>query len=107
MITPELFNDYKDQLVAKCFKIIPMIEENLNTLPNYILSLIYELEGLTYLENYRLSTEYISLLGTLNSIYDDVYFDDYDFKRIRSEIFKCIGLVENMNLIDKSFGVGK
>jgi hypothetical protein len=95
------FDTYKEHLIARCFKIIPMIEEKIESLPSYIQSLIYELEGISSLENSKnvFSSEYVSLLGTLHSIHSEVCCKSINFKRVRSEVFKCIGLVKSMEII--------
>lgn len=94
-----LYSSYLDVLINRCFKIIPLFEESNQWLPQYIGSLIYELKGLeNVIEGLEDSARFVSLLATLESIYDEALFDDNSYESIRREVFKCIDIIKKLKL---------
>lgn len=101
MITKQdkLFKEYINKLTDRTFKILPLFEENNVGLTLYIKSLIFELNGLPHVINdlNNLDSEYISLLATLESLYDEAVLNNDDEKThslIRREVFKSMNIVK-------------
>ena len=84
---------YFNSLVNKVFKLLPLKEENSDTLPKYINSLLVELCGANRLiQEFSSDSRYLTLISTiegLNCI--------NDFNTYRSEVFKCIDLIKKMH----------
>ncbi|PLR72312.1 hypothetical protein [Bacillus sp. UMB0728] len=92
-----LYHNYLEVSKNRIFKILPLIEEENDGLYHYIDSLLFELYGLQYVVNgVKDSFSYLSILCGLESILDETLVNERDFKFIRSEIFKLIGLVESL-----------
>lgn len=86
-----LFN-YLDRVINSIFKCLPLKENECETLEQHLESTLRELIGnkklILQLNNDAL---FLSLLGTLNNL-----IDEDNFKKYRSDIFKCIGLVNKL-----------
>lgn len=99
MITRDstLFYNYLEVSKSRVFKILPLIEEKNEGLHHYVDSLLFELYGLQNVINgVKDSYTYLSLLCGLESILNEISMNERDFKFIRSEIFKMIGLVNKL-----------
>ena len=95
----KITKSYKKYLKNLFYKVLCLFEEENKELTLFLGSIIYELEGLEYVDN---SNDHVMivLLSVLEHFYDDSLFEDYDIDTIRREVFKCI------NLIESSFKVG-
>jgi hypothetical protein len=96
----KLFNEYLHKLVDKIYKILCLYEEGNEGLTKNIHSLIFELNGLTHVVKNMLSADYIVLLATLESLYDEALIadkqDDDSYNLFRREVFKCISIVKKI-----------
>lgn len=89
-IPTELYINYLKKLIDKFFKIIPLKEEKSDTVDAYIESLVSELTGmhdLMYALN--LNPQIMTLISTLYAL----LLEDNNY---RSEIFKCIQVIKNL-----------
>lgn len=92
-----IFYNYLEMIKGKVYKILPLLEENNDGIYHYIDSLLFELYGVQYvISGVENSFNYVSILCRLESILDELIVKEKDFKFIRSEIFKMIRLVENL-----------
>lgn len=92
-----LFQNYLEVLKNRVFKILPLFEEQNEGLFHYINSLLFELYGLQYcITGIKDSSNYLSILATLEAILDEIIVKEKDIKFIRSEIFRLIGLIEKI-----------
>lgn len=87
---------YFDSLINSIFKILPLYEENNVGIKTYVESLLFELKGLENVIDMEDSSEYLSLLSTLDSIKNEVEREDSEKKVIKREVFKCISIVKNL-----------
>lgn len=93
-----IFTEYFSELKNKIFKILPMYEECTPSLNDYVASTLFELKGLAILlENQHNKYHLVSIISTLESIYDELYFLEYDNQKlIKSEVFRIISLISKM-----------
>lgn len=92
-----LFDSYLEVSKGRIFKILPLLEEENEGLYHYVDSLLFELYGLQYvISGVKESFNYLSLLGGLESILDELLIKEKDFKFIRSEILRLTGVVEKI-----------
>lgn len=86
--------EYSKYLINKVYKILPMKEENCQTLTQYLEGLQVELIGnselVTLLSN---EPKFISLLNIIQYLISQ----DYDNKMCKREVFKAINLIENIS----------
>jgi flagellin-specific chaperone FliS len=88
----ELLHAYVDGLVNKVFKMLPMKQDNVQSLSKYIESTLRELVGQKELvEELKRNQEFLSILGILESL-----LQQEDFQIFRSDIFKTINLIESL-----------
>lgn len=94
-ISNEVLVEYFQNLINKIFKLLPLHEENVQTLDTYLYSLLCELAG-----GNRLIIDdkyFIELLNNLENLQDI----KNEYKIYRSQIFKCINIckkiIENLN----------
>lgn len=96
MITKDnqmIFN-YLETLKNRLFKIIPLFEENNEGIYKYIDSLLFELCGMIYVvEGFKDNGIFLSLIATLESLYDESLASEYDIPLIRREVFKCLSII--------------
>lgn len=76
---------YLSKLIGRVFKIIPMSEEECETLDSYVDSLVREILGNSKI---FLGDELFSICGTLKGL----NFDSH--KQLKSDIFKAIALID-------------
>jgi hypothetical protein len=92
-----LFNSYLEVSKNRIFKILPLLEESNDGINHYVESLLFELYGLQNVINgVKESHNYLALLCGLESILNEISVKEKDFKFIRSEIFKLIGLIKKI-----------
>lgn len=94
MIPKKSFCNYFKFLINKTYKILPLKEENSNTLKSYLESYLRELIGnkelVTLLVN---EPKFITLLNTLQYLISE----EYSVKVCKKEVFKCIKILEELN----------
>lgn len=84
---------YVQRLIGKIYKILPICETNPSTKQAYIESLMRELHGSLYtISNAYYRVQCITVLNTL--MYLSVA--DYDADIYRSEVFKCLHIIESI-----------
>jgi hypothetical protein len=89
----QFFINYLDFLISKVFKILPISEEQPETLRDYLSSLIIELKGnQSLISQIKYDANFLSLLGTLQ------YFaeNDCSHRTIKKEVFKCINIIQGL-----------
>jgi hypothetical protein len=92
-----IFQEYLSELIGKFFKILPLFEQKNSNLSKYLNSLQFELEGVSKLvidkQGYG---KLVSVLGILKSVLDKNSDGDIDVSTIRSEVFKCMRIIESL-----------
>ncbi len=94
-LNEQMVEKYLNQvLINKFFKILPMREDNVETLDTYMCSLLLELKGnrslITKLDH---DPNYLTLLSTLQYF---ITYPDEDVKVYKREVFKCINLIKKI-----------
>ncbi|WP_143322784.1 hypothetical protein [Clostridium sp. HBUAS56010] len=93
LLPEENFNKYFKYLIDKTYKILPMKEENSETLKSYLESYQRELVG-----NKRLVSDLVDeprFISVLNII-QYLISEDYNTKICRKEVFRCINILEEI-----------
>ena len=92
-IPNELFNNYLKYLINKMFKVLPMKENEVKSLNEYLRSLQIELIGSTDLIGVlKNDPQFLSLMNTIQFFIDN----EYDNKTCKREVFKCIHILEDL-----------
>lgn len=92
-----MFFSYLETLKNRLFKIIPLFEEGNSEIHKYIDSLLFELCGMIYVvEKLKNSHLFLSLIATLESLYDESLAPEYSISLIRREVFRCLNVVEKL-----------
>lgn len=98
LLPTESFNNYFKFLINKTYKILPMKEENSNTLKSYLESYQRELIGNQILLKELINEpQFISVLNTIQFLISE----EYSLDICRKEVFKCIHILKKIN--DKYF----
>lgn len=92
-IPEEAVNNYLKALINKVYKILPMTEENSETLQCYLTGLRHELVG-CYQLHFELVDEPRFL--TVVNIVKYLETNDYDTATCKREVFKAIRLIQNI-----------
>lgn len=92
-IPEEAVNNYLKALINKVYKILPMTEENSETLQCYLAGLRHELVG-CYQLHFELVDEPRFL--TVVNIVKYLETNDYDTATCKREVFKAIRLIQNI-----------
>lgn len=88
---------YYKSLRGKFFKILPLYESSNDGLSRYIASLVLEMEGFLYrIESVEATQEMLSIIATADSLYDISLFMDVSHEEVKSEIFKCLSVVNRL-----------
>ena len=92
-IPNEAIKSYLKTLIDKVYKVLPMKEENSETLHCYLTGLTHELIGA-----YRLHFELVDEPRFLNvvSIVKYLESNDFDTATCKREVFKAIRLIQNI-----------
>lgn len=90
-IPPELLVEYFEKLTGRVFKILPMREEEIDTLSSYIEYLVIELNGGQRLIVNDLS--FLELMMNLESLEDLMC----DMPKFKSQVFKCVKLCKKIS----------
>ena len=89
-----LLKNYFRSLVNRFFKILPMREENEDSLPAYILNLRSELLGCkSFIPELQKNSLYLSLLSILQYLIDR---PECTISETRSEVFNAIGVCNTL-----------
>lgn len=93
-LSPVTFERYFNFLVGKMYKILPMKEENCETLHQYIESLQVELIGNGDLVNILVEEPmFISLLNIIQFFISN----EFNVRVCKREVFRAISLIEQIN----------
>jgi len=85
-----------ERLVGKVYKILPMREENCDTLDEYIENLLRELVSQRRLiDNLKHQSDLLSLISTLESVKDNS-INDEKFQEFRSDVLKSLNIIKKM-----------
>lgn len=89
----KFFMNYLNFLINRVYKILPISEEEPDTLKEYLESLVIELSGSKELINkIKYDANFISLLGILKYLTDN----KCSHKVIKREVFKCISIIQGL-----------
>lgn len=89
------FCNYFKFLINKTYKILPLKEENSETLKSYLESLLRELLGNKELVSMLVEEpRFITVLNTMQYL----IAEDYTTKICKIEVFKCISILKEINL---------
>lgn len=92
-ITDAMADSYVSSLVNKLFKILPLKEENSDTLCAYLKSLQRELCGFNKIVNGSDCAYIVSIMSVLQYLIDH---DESDVGVVRSEVFRAISLCKKI-----------
>lgn len=102
LLPKESFCRYFQFLINKTYKILPLKEENSDTLKTYLESFLRELIGNKELVSVLVDEpRFITMLNTLQFLIAEEYSD----KVCKREVFKCIRILEEIN--EKYFKEGE
>lgn len=91
-ISDEMFNNYTTILINKLFKILPMKENNIESLDVYLQSLQVELIGSKDLiPVFAENPNFLIILNTIQFFIEN----EFDNKTCKREVFKCIKIIES------------
>ena len=85
---------YLQNLINKVYKILPMMEEQCDTLPSYLQSLEHELIGCYKL--WDILADEPQFMAVINVV-KYLSAEDYDLVVCKREVFKAIHLIEGVN----------
>jgi hypothetical protein len=102
-IPSDTMAEYFSVLVGKIFKILPLAEDDKSSAQVYLSSLCFELRGVKRLLNI-LSDDpaFISLLGIIMELSQNIDKDEYTIKVIKREVFKAISICQKLEKITMS-----
>lgn len=93
-IDRELLHNYFKRLVNHIFKILPMRENNEETLFSYIESLQLELLGCqSFISQLKVDPDYLTILSILQYLIDR---PDCSIRQVKREVFHAISLCDNL-----------
>jgi len=93
-VDDQLLVNYFNSLVDRFFKIVPIREENDETLPVYMHSLQVELMGCCgFIPELSEDSSYLTLLSILQYL---IEHPECDFKMVRREAFRAIGICKQL-----------
>lgn len=93
-ITSELLRNYFKSLVNQFFKILPMRENEEDSLQTYMQSLQVELLGCQELiGDFRTDASYLTLLSILQYLIDN---PECSVREVKREVFKCISICNRL-----------
>lgn len=94
LLPNETFCKYFEFLINKTYKILPMKEENSETLKSYLESYQVELIGNKQLVKLLIDEpQFITVLNTMQFLIDS----DYSIETCKKEVFKCIRILNKIN----------
>jgi hypothetical protein len=93
LIPDECFKNYFKFLIGSFYKILPTMEDEPDTLKNYLESLQIELMGnQNLIKQIRYDGNFLKLLGTIQYFIDN----ECQHKILRKEVFKCINIIKKL-----------
>lgn len=92
IVNDNTISQYLETVIDKMFKILPLYEENNETLDVYIESLVFELTGFISKYGGMSTTDYISIMSTLEGIRITIKTEGNQ-PEVKREVFKCINVV--------------
>ncbi len=102
LLPKENFCRYFQFLINKTYKILPLKEENSDTLNSYLESYLRELIGNKELVSVLVNEpKFVTVLNTIQFLISEEYSD----KVCKREVFKCIRVLEEIN--EKYFKEGE
>lgn len=102
LLPKENFCRYFQFLINKTYKILPLKEENSDTLNSYLESYLRELIGNKELVSVLVNEpKFVTVLNTIQFLISEEYSD----KVCKREVFKCIRILEEIN--EKYFKEGE
>ena len=90
-ISPALFEVYKSSLIDRIFKLLPLKEEDCETIDQYIDSLNHELAGMASSMIQEEATVILSIIHLLNHVKVE-----NEHKIYRRDILKCCSLMKKV-----------
>lgn len=91
-ILPQTMGDYVELLIDKLFKIIPMKEQNVETLHLYLESFQRELIGSVPFLCIKGNASLYTVISTIQFFIDN----DFDTSICKKEVFKCISTLKKL-----------
>jgi hypothetical protein len=93
IIDDEFFLNYLNFLINRVYKILPISEDEPETLELYLDSLVLELLGSKDLIlKLKKDASFLSLIATLQSLSEN----QYTHKVIKSQVFRCIDIIKKL-----------
>ena len=93
LLNGECFNNYLKFLIGSVYKILPIQENDPDTLLSYLESLKIELVGNSELiEKVRYDANFLRLLGTIQYLISN----ECDHKILKREVFKAINIIQKL-----------
>ena len=88
---------YLNHLKNDIYKILPLIEEGNEFVDIHTKKIINKLNGLLlYYESLKQEMKFLSLLITMHSIYDDIFFEDIVHEDVRRKVLECLNLIDKI-----------
>lgn len=87
---------FLESLTGKLFKILPLYEEKNEHLSSYIHSLAIQAEGFASISEFASDSDFLSLLGTLNGLQNQIAVMD-NRKIVKREVFKMINISKELD----------
>lgn len=89
--------EYLNYLKNDIYKILPLIEEGNAFVDIHTKKIINKLNGLLfYYDPLKQDAKFLSLLITIHSIYDDIFFEDIVHEDVRRKVLECLNLVDKI-----------
>lgn len=90
----EMLLAYVNGMIAKSYKMIPMKQDGVKSLPKYIEATLREFVGQNELVfELKENEEFLTILGVMETL-----LSQNDFSKFRSDVFKIINLIEKLKL---------
>ncbi|AJA41340.1 hypothetical protein AXJ14_gp021 [Geobacillus virus E3] len=89
--------EYLNYLKNDIYKILPLIEEGNEFVDIHTKKIINKLNGLLlYYEPLKQNVKFLSLLITMHSVYDDIFFEDIVHEDVRRKVLECLNLIDKI-----------
>lgn len=88
----EMLSDYINKMINKVWKMLPMREENIPTLPIYIEATLREfIAQKELIDCLKDNGNYIEILGIIEGL-----LKQHDFSAYRSDVFRAVNLIKKL-----------